>query len=129
MAVLPTIEHGTSELAAESPDERRRARLESELQRFLPIVTEQLHPDLIILFGSLASGQVHEWSDLDLAVIAETELPFLERLEQIYLRFEPHVGLDVFVYTPKEWDDLKATRLFVQQEIVQKGRVLYERAG
>lgn len=129
MAVLPTIEHGTSELAAESPAARRRARLEAELQRFLPIVTEQLHPDLIILFGSLASGQVHEWSDLDLAVIAETELPFLERLEQIYLRFEPHVGLDVFVYTPKEWDELKATRLFVQQEIVQKGRVLYERAG
>lgn len=129
MAVRPTIEHGTSELAAESPAARRRARLEAELQRFLPIVTEQLHPDLIILFGSLASGQVHEWSDLDLAVIAETELPFLERLEQIYLRFEPHVGLDVFVYTPKEWDELKATRLFVQQEIVQKGRVLYERAG
>jgi predicted nucleotidyltransferase len=129
MALTTTIEQATSEPVAETPAEQRRARLESELQHFVTIVTEQMHPECIILFGSLANGRVHEWSDLDLAVIAKTELPFLDRLEQIFLHVDPHGGLDVLVYTPEEWSHLKATRLFVQQEIVEKGRVLYERTS
>lgn len=127
--VVTTAEREPSQPDIPSPAEQRRVRLEAELQRFLAVVTAHMHPECIILFGSLASGQVHEWSDLDVVVIAETELPFLDRLEQIFLRLEPHVGLDVLVYTPEEWRRLRATRLFVQEEIVRKGRVLYERTG
>ena len=105
--VLASITEETSEIAVASPAERRRARLEAELQRFLTILVDKLHPERIILFGSLANGQIHEWSDLDLVVVAETELPFLERLEQIFLRLEPHVGLDVLVYTPEEVQRLR----------------------
>lgn len=117
----------TSEPAVASPAEQRRARLEAELERFLAIVIDQMHPERIILFGSLVTGQVHEWSDLDLVVVAETELPFLERLRVISELLTPRVGTDVFVYTPNEWEHLRQTRLFVQEEMVQKGRVLYER--
>ena len=127
MALTSTLEREIDAEDAPTLAALRRARLEAELQRFLPIVIDQMHPERIILFGSLANGQVHEWSDLDIAVIAETDLPFLDRLEQVFLLLEPHVGLDVLVYTPKEWDHLMATRLFIQQEIVQKGRVIYER--
>ena len=127
MAVTATIEQAPSGLAATSPAEQRRTRLEAELQRFLAIVIDQMHPERIILFGSLVTGQVHEWSDLDLVVVAETELPFLERLRVISELLTPRVGTDVFVYTPNEWEHLRQTRLFVQEEMVQKGRVLYER--
>jgi hypothetical protein len=37
--------------------------------------------------------------------------------------------VDVFVYTPTEWKELKAVRLFVQSEMVGKRKVVYERAG
>ncbi len=127
MVLAPTIEQEASESAVATPAEQRRVRLESELQRFLTVVTEQMHPERIILFGSLANGQVHEWSDLDLAVIAETELPFFERLRRVFDWVAPTVGLDVLVYTPTEWDHLRETRLFVREEIAEKGRVLYER--
>ncbi len=127
MASSTAIEEGTNTPALPSPAECRRTRLEAELQRFLAIVTEQMDPERIILFGSLANGQVHEWSDLDLVVITETELPFFERLRRVFNWIAPTVGMDVLVYTPAEWEHLRVARLFVREEIAEKGRVIYER--
>ena len=127
MGSSTAIEDGGNTPALPSPAECRRTRLEAELQRFLPIVIDQMHPERIILFGSLAHGHVHEWSDLDLVVVAETELTFFERLRLISELLAPRVGTDVFVYTPNEWERLRETRLFVQEEMIQKGRIVYER--
>jgi predicted nucleotidyltransferase len=106
--------------------EQRRAQLSSELQRFVTIITARMRPERIIVFGSFATGRIKEWSDLDLVVVARTDLPFYQRLDHVYRSVEPQVGLDVLVYTPEEWADLTATRRFVQEEVVEKGRVLYE---
>jgi predicted nucleotidyltransferase len=109
--------------------ERRRVQLEGELARIVAVVTQQMQPELIVLFGSFAQGHLGEWSDLDLVVIAETDLPFYQRLDQVFRSVQPKVGLDVLVYTPDEWAELSATRPFVQEEVIKKGRVLYERRG
>ena len=53
----------------------RERLLRQELARFIDIVVEQIQPEQIFLFGSLAAGQVHEWSDLELVVIADIDLP------------------------------------------------------
>ena len=108
--------------------ELRRAKLSSELDRFVEVVVPVLQPERIIVFGSYANGQVHEWSDLDLVVVAETELPFFERLKQVILLTRSNVGMDVLVYTPSEWEHLRDERLFIREEITKKGRVVYERS-
>jgi hypothetical protein len=112
-------------LRAMPPAERRRRQLQGELDRFIPIVIDQLHPQCIIVFGSFAQSRVTEWSDLDLVIVADTDLPFYQRLDRVYRSVVPQVGLDVLVYTPAEWADLIANRRFVQEEILQKGRVLF----
>jgi predicted nucleotidyltransferase len=81
------------------------------------------------VFGSFAQSRVTEWSDLDLVVVADTDLPFYQRLDRVYRSVSPQVGLDVLVYTPEEWADLIANRRFVQEEILQKGLVIYERGS
>jgi hypothetical protein len=40
---------------------------------------------------------------------------------------KPQVDVDVLVYTPREFEQLSQERAFVRQEIVTKGRVVYER--
>jgi predicted nucleotidyltransferase len=107
--------------------QQRTVALQEELRRFIAIVAEQMEPERIILFGSLALGQVHEWSDLDLVVIADTNLPFFERLRCITEWVLPSVGMDVLVYTPAEWAHLVVNRRFVRDEIAAKGKVVYER--
>jgi hypothetical protein len=42
---------------------------------------------------------------------------------------KPQVGVDVLVYTPEEFEQLSKERAFVRQEIVAKGRVIYERGN
>jgi predicted nucleotidyltransferase len=42
--------------------------LQAELDRFVDIVSRDMNPERIVLFGSFAHGEVHEWSDLDIVV-------------------------------------------------------------
>jgi predicted nucleotidyltransferase len=44
---------------------KRRALLEAELQRYLPLLREHYQPERVMLFGSLAAGETGEWSDID----------------------------------------------------------------
>jgi predicted nucleotidyltransferase len=105
----------------------RERLLRQELARFIDIVAQHMQPERIILFGSLAAGQVDEWSDLDLVVIAETDLPFYERMKQVLRSVRPQAGMDVLVYTPTEWVEMTSQRRFVQEEILSKGQVVYAR--
>ena len=107
--------------------EKRRALLQSELERWLPLLIEHLAPEQIILFGSLIQTQVHDWSDIDLVIVRKTDLPFLKRVKEALSLLKPKVGVDIFVYTPGEFANLARERRFVREEIVEKGKVLYER--
>jgi predicted nucleotidyltransferase len=107
----------------------RRVSLERELARWLPLLIAHERPEKIILFGSYCTGQVKEWSDLDMVIVKETQAPFLDRTRQVLALLKPRVGVDVLVYTPDEFERLSRERAFVRQEIVGKGRVIYERAG
>ena len=92
------------------------------------ILIREYQPEKLLLFGSVAQGDIHEWSDLDLVVIKKTEKPLLERIEEVLRLVRPKVGLDVLVYTPAEVEDLvDERRVFVLDEIIYKGAVAYER--
>ena len=109
-------------------DVARQARLQQELDRYLAVLTRAGQTEKIILFGSLAKGQVSEWSDLDLVIIQQTDLPFLERSRQVLRLLRPQVGLDVLIYTPEEFEQLCQERQFFREEILDRGKVLYERS-
>ena len=91
---------------------------------------EPLHLDKIILFGSYANGTAHEESDLDLFLIKEEIDDFVdfELLARKYLR--PFIvskatnGVDILSASSsylKQRDD------YFYKEILQEGKVLYER--
>jgi predicted nucleotidyltransferase len=108
--------------------EQRALRLEQELNRMTAILIREYEPEKLILFGSVAQGEIHEWSDLDLVVVKKTDKPLLERTEEVLRLVRPKVGLDVLVYTPAELDSLvDERRVFVLDEIIYKGAVAYER--
>jgi predicted nucleotidyltransferase len=105
----------------------RRALLERELNRWLPLLIAHEQPDKIILFGSYCTGQVSEWSDLDMVIIKSTPAAFLDRTRQVLTLLKPRVGVDVLVYTPQEFEHLSRERAFLREEILIKGKVIYER--
>jgi predicted nucleotidyltransferase len=101
----------------------RQALLERELERIVRIL-RHLSVQRIILFGSAARENITAWSDLDLIVVLDSDLPFIKRLGLLYERIQPRVGLDLLAYTPQEFEDLRQ-RPFMRLAL-REGRVLYE---
>jgi predicted nucleotidyltransferase len=106
---------------------KRLALLEKELQRYLVLLRQHYRPHKILLFGSMAKGQVGEWSDLDLVIVADTDKRFLDRVKEVMLLLRPKIGVDILVYTQEEFEQLSHERPFFRTEILDKGKVLYER--
>ncbi|RPJ59511.1 MAG: nucleotidyltransferase domain-containing protein [Dehalococcoidia bacterium] len=107
---------------------QRQAQLKEALEGILQILVASYQPEKVILFGSFAQAKVTEWSDLDLVIIKNTSKPFLERLKEVALLCRPSVGVDFLVYTPAEFAQMLAdNNPFIREEIVSKGKILYER--
>ncbi|MCR4397343.1 MAG: nucleotidyltransferase domain-containing protein [Firmicutes bacterium] len=113
--------------AAEDRVRKRKAQLESELNRFVGLLKEHLDPHKIILFGSLAEGDIREWSDIDLVIVYETSLPFTRRMRDVLALLKPRVGVDLFPYTPDEFERMSREGSFIHDEVLKKGRLLHER--
>ena len=104
---------------------RRRYKrdLEQEAER-LTAEAAALGVQQVILFGSAVWGDPGLASDVDLLVVWDTPLDFLERTVALYRLLQPRVALDLLVYTPAEMEDMMH-RPFVRK-VVEEGRVLYE---
>jgi len=105
--------------------QERLAALNAELSRIVDVLINNYNPQKIILFGSLVSGNIHEWSDIDLIVVKESDKGFYARLKEVGLLVMPEVGTDIFVYTPAEFESKKDS-LFFREEVFKKGKVIYD---
>lgn len=107
---------------------KRQQKLAAALEHIMLVLITQYHPEKVILFGSMAEGTVGEWSDIDLVIIKDTSLPFLQRLKEVALLCLVPVSVDYLVYTPDEFAQMIAdNNPFIVKEILQKGKVLYDR--
>lgn len=103
--------------------EAHRKILRQEIER-LTRKAAALGVQCVILFGSLAQGEGGLTSDLDLLIVWDTPLGFLERTVELYRRLQPRVAVDLLVYTPVEMEWMAHTPLV--RLALQKGQVLYE---
>jgi len=107
----------------------RRQLLEKELARFLKVLPDLNGLERVIVFGSLAGGEIHRWSDLDIVIIQNTDQPFFARLRAARRLLRPRVAADFLIYTPLEFEQLARERPFVREEILAKGRVVLDQVA
>ena len=100
----------------------RREKLEGELKKIIEKLKKDKSIRLILLFGSLARGDVGSESDIDLIVVKETKKKFLDRLDEFYE--DANIAMDVLVYTPEEFESIK-NRSFIKRAS-KEGVMLYE---
>jgi predicted nucleotidyltransferase len=101
--------------------------LEEELHKIVAPLVEKYQPEKIILFGSLATGRIHDWSDIDLLIIKETKTKRLYRRAQALRGIKRNVPIDVIILTPSEVKFLSQEGSLFIKDILEKGSVLYER--
>lgn len=106
--------------------EVRRKVLRKELERIKDVLINEYKAEKIILSGSMATGDIHEWSDLDIIVIKDTDEAFVKRLRNIGLLVKPKVACDLIVYTNEEIEFMKKEKRSFIIEVLEKGKVIYD---
>ena len=99
-----------------------REELDEELSRIMKKLKGDNSIKQVLLFGSLARGDLHIGSDIDLIVVKNTGKKFLDRLDEFYL--DASEALDILVYTPEEFEEMKE-RPFLKNAL-KEGRILHE---
>ncbi len=92
-------------------------------------IVEEFKPEKIILFGSHAYGTPKPWSDVDLLVVMESELSAHDQRLKIARFLHPKpFGMDILARTPADLEKRIANRDYFLREIVNKGKVIYQRS-
>lgn len=93
-------------------------------------ISEAIHPEKIILFGSWARGERSPQSDIDLLIIQESDLSRPQRYAQVRRLFwGMGVPMDILVYTPAEFDRFQSVPGSFTYTVAREGKVLYARPG
>jgi len=107
--------------------QERQKSLNEELSRIITVIQSEYDPEKIVLFGSLVSETIHEWSDIDLLVIKKTDKRPIERTMELTHLIRPQVGIDLFIYTPEEIELLLKERYPFLLNILKTGKTVYEK--
>ena len=91
-------------------------------------IIDGVRPEKIVLFGSHAYGQPNPHSDVDLLVVMKSRKRPVDRAVEVSksLRFYPF-PMDILVRTPQEIRRRLRMGDFFFEEIMKKGKTLYER--
>jgi len=103
-----------------------RKRLEAEVQCLVKQM-EDLGAVKVILFGSLARGQISLFSDIDLLVLFDKGLSPRALTLWVYQNIQTGEAVDILAYDRKHFNEVQE-RPFLNH-ILAEGKVLYERLG
>jgi len=100
----------------------------AQIRRFSDAVAREFRPEKIILFGSYAYGRPSEGSDVDLLVIMQFDRKQGRKSLEIRRRIPASFPMDLIVRTPEFIAQRLAWGDCFTQEILAKGKVLYDSA-
>jgi len=111
-------------LAADSPHAL------DDLAERLRAPLEEVGAERAIAFGSYARGTADAYSDLDLVVVMRTDAAGMDRCRRLFplLRAVP-VTINLFVYTPEEFEEGLARGIGVFDAIAREGVTIHARCG
>ena len=108
----------------------RSIAVTDQIEHFIAQLRRELNVAQVVLFGSYAYGQPHEWSDIDIAVVSPSfatlgRIARLEWLERVAWKAEAH-AIEPVGLTPEEY--VAASDLSLLGEVREKGVVVYDAA-
>ncbi len=101
---------------------------EEQLKAMLQDIQEVMNPDRIVLFGSYAAGTADKDSDVDLLVVADTDLSSPERYVKVRGALAEYpASFDIVVKTPEEYERSRSVVNHIVYFADRYGKVLYDR--
>ena len=99
-----------------------------EIKRIATQIGIAAQAERVVLFGSYAKGNADPDSDVDLLIIAESQLPRFKRSRTLYKLFRPYpFAMDLVVYTPQEIEKGTQSPISFVSRVLREGEVIYVR--
>ncbi len=105
--------------------------IKNKLEKYIKVFTKTIGVDQMILFGSYAKGEAHEFSDIDIALISPELNPkkptFVHNIEikEKANYYDP--DLQLFAFPTKVFKEEKGIKANFIREIKKTGKVIYQR--
>ncbi|HEX5085819.1 MAG TPA: nucleotidyltransferase domain-containing protein [Blastocatellia bacterium] len=112
-------------------DASDRRKRNAHIKKLCGQIAREFKPEKIILFGSQAYGKPTAESDIDLLVVMPYKGSPFRQAGEILKRVIPRVGvlpIDLIVRTPKQVEERLAIGDQFINEILGRGKVMYEAA-
>ncbi len=100
---------------------------QKDIQAVVKKIAENYKPEKIYLFGSFAWGKPTFDSDVDLFVVKQTDKDRLSRDIEVQRIIKGILPVDALVYTPAELARRLAFGDFFVKNIINKGKIIYEK--
>ena len=101
-----------------------------EIKEVTRRIVASVRPSRVVLFGSHARRKTHKHSDLDILIVAESNLPRHRRVVPIYrLLKDLPTSVDILFYTPDEVRDWQGVKQSIVATALREGVTLYENAS
>lgn len=99
----------------------------NEIQEIVNQICKNYNPEKIIVFGSFLKGKLRKDSDIDLMIVKSTQKDYFKRTYEVRRYLDTDIPLDILVYTPQELKERCSLGDYFIQEILDKGKILYEK--
>ncbi len=91
-------------------------------KRFAKKIGKAYAPEKILLFGSRARGDNFKKSDFDFIIVSRkfSNIPFFQRLSEMYDYWDESVDIEAICYTPEEFET-KAKQRGIVRKAIEEG--------
>jgi len=102
---------------------------QQKIKKVTEKIVKEYKPEKIILFGSHAWGKPNPDSDVDLFIVKNSKKRPSDREYELRMKLFGHgfPPIDLLIYTPSEVQKRLEIEDFFVQDILSKGKILYER--
>ncbi len=105
----------------------KRSATFDEIFQQTQIIIKKFDPLKIVLFGSYAWGETSPESDVDLLVVIDSKRSVRDLLFEMTMALDHIFPIDLIVKTEEEIQSRLSNGDFFIRDILEKGKVLYER--
>ncbi len=102
--------------------------IQDEAKILVAKIVDNYKPEKVILFGSLARGEVKNDSDIDLLIIKKSDKKRPFRVKDVFAAIrglKRSFSLDAIVYTPEELEKRVFLGDYFISRVLAEGKILY----
>lgn len=104
----------------------QRGEIAEQIEQYCQEIVSKLKPRAIILFGSFATGDVNEGSDIDIIVIADFQVGFLDRIKLLLDLNHFGLPMEPIGYTLEEFESMRQAGNAFIARVLETGKILYQ---